>query len=181
MTFSTNATCSRARISAFLITTCFTQNAIGINRTFWTASWWRSDIPSYTGTHTLLIYFLTNTVWTTWWRRTWILYHWFLKYYLVTCNKCISSHSRWTMAHWYMIINFTNCIISTSAYTWIDTFIFHTGFIFSTIFIQNTFRATSTVGITLITEYTWTNSIITCSTWSTWRRITWICVLWLWS
>lgn len=50
-----------------------------------------------------------------------------------TFNECVSAHTLWTTTHWNMIIYITNGVYSTSANTWIYTFISLTSFILGAI------------------------------------------------
>lgn len=51
LAFSTNAAGARTWISTFLIGTRFTELAVGINRTFWSTRWRRSDVSGYARTN----------------------------------------------------------------------------------------------------------------------------------
>lgn len=67
-----------------------------------------------------------------------------------TGNESIASHSCWTRTHGYMIQNIANCVPTTSAWTWVHTLVLNTSSIQRTVIVENTFRTTTSVRITLI-------------------------------
>ena len=66
------STCSRTWILAFLTNTRFVVGTFGINNTLRSTSWRCANIFRQTWTHCLSIHFTTLTIWSAWWRLTWI-------------------------------------------------------------------------------------------------------------
>lgn len=96
----------------------------------------------------------------------------------IAASKWISSETRATRAHWTMVNHSTICVRSTVTWTWIDTFIIHTGFICSAFRTYCAFRATPWWRSYVIrhartyalTVYWTTNAI-----WTTWIWHAWCC------
>jgi hypothetical protein len=91
-----------------------------------------------------------------------------------TLNKCISTHSCRTRAHWSVIYHIANSVLSTCSRTRINAFISDTRLVSRAIIAYDTFRSTTRVRIALILRQTSTYSVRTLSIRATRRRIAWI-------
>lgn len=65
-TLGSNTTRTGAWISTFLVEACFTRVTVGVDSTFWSASWRTSQITNNTRTYSLVIYLTTLTIRSTW-------------------------------------------------------------------------------------------------------------------
>ena len=69
----------------------------------------------------------------------------------LTLHQGISFETRRTSTHWYVRDNFTNCILCASfKWAWIDAFASQASLIPRTVRVQNAFRSTTNIGISLI-------------------------------
>lgn len=66
------AACISARIGAFLIYAGFVEGAFRTDCTFGPAGWRTTNIIFEARTNCTFVHISTLTVWTAWWRRTWI-------------------------------------------------------------------------------------------------------------
>lgn len=72
-------TWSWTRISTFLLNACLICYAIRIDRAFWSAIRWNSDIILHASADWSFSYGFAHRVWTTRWWNTWIFRIWFFR------------------------------------------------------------------------------------------------------
>lgn len=193
-TFCADSTSSETRISAFLIATGLILWTVRVDSAFWPTCRRTSNISRYARANSLTIDFSALTVLTARWGVARILlngcymrdfkilsiwrnyYKSIYKRTLIRSafDKSVASHTSGTAAHWHVIDNVTNGILSTSTRTRINAFVSNTSFVTRTIRIEDTFWTTSCVWIALVFWQASANTIVAISVWSTWRWITWI-------
>lgn len=91
-----------------------------------------------------------------------------------TFYKSISRHAFRASAHWNMVINITDRILTTSSWAWIFAFIVNASLISWTFIVNYTFRPTTSVWVSLIFWQASADTIVTQCVWATWGRITWV-------
>ena len=103
-----------------------------------------------------------------------------LTWWGLRCAWCkrVAHISWYTRACWNMVYNSAVSKLATHSWTWIFTFITHTGSVSGTIRTENTLWTTAFIRITLIV---WDTAACTCtitlcthSICATWRRLAWI-------
>jgi hypothetical protein len=96
-----------------------------------------------------------------------------LTFFLQTSCKGITSEARVTTTDWVVVHNLTASIKTTSAWTWVHTFLVDTCFVLRTFSANNTFRS-ATWRCSYIISLTRANCMTIHHTalaeWPTWRR-----------
>lgn len=127
--FSIGPTRSNAGIHTFFPNTCFVIGTIFINCTFWFATRRCTDITRVTAANCGPTDISTSSKKTTGVRFTWGGFCRRLNFLSGTSCEWVSFESSHTSTIWAMTVNPTLSILSTSANTWVDTFLSYTSLI----------------------------------------------------
>lgn len=148
LTDGANSTSTRTRIDTFLVDTSFVQSTLVGWDAFRSATWWTTNKSWYTRAHSLSVNFSALTVRSARWRVTRILRNFW--WYLLATNEGVSLITEQTSARWNVVDYWAFCVLSASSRTWIYALLSYTSFISRTIVVEDTFRSTSNIRISLV-------------------------------